>query len=194
VIFSIHSTLLPSTCTHQPTSPNSPKHLRWPDRDSRETGPDDPLTDREEIARRWPQVLFMSVGVVVGTLGLRLFEFPRTFRRVVARPLPVPGMLDGLPRRGRMGQRTRRIVRWASCRAPCMSALRSGRSLMYSALSHLALGRAATGVRTRTCRARPRRVRVMKPTRGTLSARKLGRCPWPGSRTRVIMEASGVGD
>ena len=63
------------------------------------------------------------------------------------------------------------------CRAPCTSALRSGRSLTYSALIHLALGRAATGVRTRTCRARPRRVRVMKPTRGTLSARKLGRCP-----------------
>jgi hypothetical protein len=31
-----------------------------------------------------------------------------------------------------------------------------GRSLTHSALSHLALGRAATGVRTRTCRARPR--------------------------------------
>jgi hypothetical protein len=37
-------------------------------------------------------------------------------------------------------------------------------------------------------------VRVMKPTHGTLSARKLGRCPWPEDWTRVIMEASGVGD
>jgi hypothetical protein len=110
--------------------------------------PDDPRTGEEEIARLWPQVLFMlsrSCDWDPGG-GACSREFPRTFRRVVACPLPVPGVLDGLPRRGRMGQGFTGSCDWASCRAPCTSALRSGRSLTHSALSHLALGRAATAV------------------------------------------------
>jgi hypothetical protein len=40
------------------------------------------ITGREEIARLWPQVLCMTVGVVVAPGGGACArEFPRTFRR-----------------------------------------------------------------------------------------------------------------